>query len=64
MEIVVYDLKGKYINRLTGAHYPSGHFSVNWDGISEDGSPVPSGLYIYELRTSNFRDISKMLLLK
>ena len=30
----------------------------NWDGISEDGSPVPSGLYIYELRTSNFRDIS------
>ena len=64
VEIVVYDLKGKYINRLTKAHYLNGHFSVNWDGISEDGSPVPSGLYIYELRTSNFRDISKMLLLK
>ena len=64
VEIVVYDLKGKYINRLTRAHYLSGHFSVNWDGVSEDGSPVPSGLYIYELRTSNFRDISKMLLLK
>ena len=64
VEIVVYDLKGKYINRLTRAKYFSGHFSVNWDGVSEDGSPVPSGLYIYELRTSNFRDISKMLLLK
>ncbi|MBD3223762.1 MAG: T9SS type A sorting domain-containing protein [Caldithrix sp.] len=37
---------------------------VVWDGVNEQGVPVSSGLYFYQLKSKNQRAVKRMLLLK
>ncbi len=39
-------------------------YSVTWNGTDETGKPVPSGLYLYQLKTGKTAVSRKMLLLK
>jgi hypothetical protein len=38
---------------------PAGSYEVEWDA-----SDLPSGIYIYQLKTENFTSMKKMILLK
>jgi hypothetical protein len=42
----------------------AGHHLLCWDGRDETGRPLPSGVYIIELRASKNRGIQKVLLMK
>ena len=43
---------------------PAGHHTVTWDGRTDDGNPLSTGLYLYRLTTGDFTQTRKMLLLK
>ena len=55
----VYDLLGKEVNTLVDENKPSGSYSVIFNAHN-----IPSGIYVYELRTDGFVSRSKMVLLK
>ncbi len=57
--LVVFDVLGKEVARLVDGIQTEGEHSVNFDG-----SNLPSGMYIYQLKGSNFNINKKMLLLK
>ncbi len=42
---------------------PAGRHTVTWDGTDDFGNFSATGVYFYRLRTDNFRDIKKMLLI-
>jgi len=42
----------------------SGVYKVQWNGENDYGSKVSSGLYIYTIRTGQFNESRKMVLLK
>jgi hypothetical protein len=55
----IYDLLGKEVSTLVNENKSSGSYSV----IFNAGN-MPSGIYVYELRTSRFVSRNKMMLLK
>ncbi len=59
ISLLIYNLQGQLVKTLVDEELDSGFYSINFDG-----SNLPSGIYFYELRAKNFRDIKKMILLK
>ena len=57
--LIVYDILGKEVIRLIDGIQTEGEHSVSFDGSS-----LASGMYIYQLKGSNFNISKKMLLLK
>lgn len=64
-ELIVYDLAGREVRRLSRGHFPAGVHDVVWDGRDDLGREAGSGLYFYKLRVGG-RDAGnrKALLLK
>ena len=49
--------------RVDGAQ-PPGSYRLVWDGRNDRGQAVASGVYLYRLKTPQFRHTRKMLLLR
>ena len=62
--LVVYDVNGVQVRELVDAKQPAGHHTVTWDGRSDAGAPVASGVYFYRLKAGAFMETRKMVLLK
>jgi len=64
VSLVIYDLTGKEVYSLaSGYHLPS-RYSVVWNTINFNGESVSSGMYIYQLRTSDAVVTKKLVLLR
>ena len=59
VKIDIYDLRGRYIQTLVEKMYGPGRHQVDF----EPGS-IASGVYYYIMKTSSFRDVKKMVLLR
>jgi flagellar hook assembly protein FlgD len=64
IELNVYDLTGNLIKNITSQNYTAGRHSLNWNGTDNYNNPVPSGVYIYQIKTSDNSESKKMMLLK
>jgi len=64
VDLTIYNTRGQVIRRLLSQSYTAGEHSIKWDGRDQNGDPVSSGVYLYQLRASNFRQVKKMTLLR
>ena len=65
IELAVYDITGRKVAILLSDMLKSGYYSVVWDGKdSKNDSYVSSGVYIYELSSSTFKERKKMLFVR
>ncbi|OGU36476.1 MAG: hypothetical protein A2058_07065 [Ignavibacteria bacterium GWA2_36_19] len=62
--LIIYDLLGREVKTLINNEQNSGVYKVQWNGENDYGSKVSSGLYIYTIRTGQFNESRKMVLLK
>lgn len=62
ISLKIYDLQGKEVKIIANRNMQSGSYSFLWDGKSNYGEPLPSGMYIYRLK-SDSQQISKKLIL-
>ena len=61
----VYDSNGAFVKEVFKGILNSGEFSFQWDGISQNGNEMSSGLYFCKLILNNEIVAStKMILLK
>lgn len=60
----IYDLLGKQVWSRQFENQPAGTYSVIWDGHDNEGNPLASGIYLYELRTNRFQQIKKLMLIQ
>jgi hypothetical protein len=60
----VYDVAGRLVRTLLDGNKPSGEFLAVWDGTSDSGETVGTGIYFSKLRTSRGETTRKMVLLK
>ncbi|MBU2493543.1 MAG: Ig-like domain-containing protein [Bacteroidetes bacterium] len=44
--------------------YGAGTWNVDWDGKSDYGEFMPSGVYLYKIKTADFTEVKKMILVK
>ena len=64
VRLVVYDLTGAEVCRLTDMEQEAGPQQVTWNGMNGSGEHVSSGLYFYRITAGKERASRKMLLLR
>ena len=62
--LTIYAVNGQVVRRLELGHQPTGTYAAYWDGRSEFGEPVASGVYFYTLTAGDFIATRKMLIQK
>jgi hypothetical protein len=64
VQISVFNVLGQRVTDLVNGYQEAGSHEVVWNGKDDGGSSVASGIYFYRIKTSEFSDTKKMLLLK
>ena len=62
VSLSVYDIRGRLVRTLADAEFPAGEWGVNWNGTNRGGLAVPSGIYLYRLKTGSGTISKKMIL--
>ncbi len=62
--LAVYDTRGRLIRTLVDAELEPGRHTALWNGRNEMGMQVPSGIYLYALKTADAVYARKMTILK
>ena len=64
ISLKVYNIKGQLIRTLVNQRKSSGIHRLLWDGKDAKGMEVSTGIYFYRLKTGEFTQTKKMVLLK
>ena len=60
----IFNLLGQKVRTLVNTKQPSGTYTVTWNGTSDSGELLATGLYVYRLQAAEFVDMKKMLFMK
>ncbi len=60
----VFDLLGNKVITLIDEELDFGRYRIVWDGKDQSGRSLPSGTYLYRLRTDEFEETKKTTLIK
>jgi len=64
VEIKIFSVNGELVKSFSSEHGSAGQYSVVWDGKSDAGVSVSSGMYIYRVTYGTSMLAKKMLLIK
>ncbi|MGB2980464.1 MAG: CARDB domain-containing protein, partial [Candidatus Zixiibacteriota bacterium] len=64
VELSIYNIVGRKVVTLLDQDYQAGNHVVTWNGENADGRSVSSGIYFYRVKSGEFTQIRKMVLLK
>ena len=62
--LVILDIRGRTVRTLINKEQRFGYQSVVWDAKNDDGDDVSSGVYFYQIRSSNFNAVGKLVFVK
>lgn len=60
----IYNISGQIVKTLVDEDKTPGTYSVTWDGKNNSGEEVASGIYFYQLKSENFKETKRMVLIK
>jgi hypothetical protein len=63
-EISIYSMKGQKVKTLVDHELSAGQHSVVWNGTDDVGKAVSSGIYFYKMKSGNYQQTRKMILLR
>ena len=64
VQVLVYDVQGRFVRRLLDTQQAGGSHSVTWDGTDDRGIHVASGVYFYQVQAGGRMAAKKAILLK
>ena len=64
VSIAVYNLMGEKIRTLVADSRAAGNYQINWDGTDNHGNAVSTGMYFYELKAGDFKQVKRMTFMK
>lgn len=64
LDLQVRNVAGALVRQLVYEKAAPGRYSISWDGRSDDGQPVASGVYVYVLRVGPIVRSQRLMLLK
>lgn len=64
INLSVFNLTGQKVRTLLDGPITSGSYQVVWNGLDDQRRQVPSGVYFYFIKTSDFYQSRKMILMK
>jgi DNA-binding beta-propeller fold protein YncE len=64
VRLKIYDVAGQLVQTLVDGVVEAGRHQVIWDGTNQHGVQVASGVYFYQLRAGEFKQVQKMSLVR
>ena len=64
VQLTVFNVLGQNVKTLVNGDMQAGHQLVTWNGRSDNGSQVASGVYFYRISAGSFTQTMKMMMLK
>jgi hypothetical protein len=64
VELTIHNILGQCVKTLVNKKQNRGEYTIQWSGINENGLKIVSGIYFYKLKTIDFTETRKMLLLQ
>jgi hypothetical protein len=65
VNITIYNIMGhKVTDLVSGHHLPGRQYSVTWNSNTQSNIPVSTGIYFYEMRSGDYVERKKMVLVK
>jgi len=64
VSLKIYDITGQLVQTLIEGVVEAGRHQVVWDGTNQHGVLVASGVYFYQLRAGEFKQVRKMSLVR
>ena len=71
VELTIYDITGKVVKVFSESGQSAGYQNIVWNGNSQQGSQVSSGVYLYRFKATSidgsnkvFEKTAKLLMLK
>ncbi len=64
VSLVIYDMLGQKVKTLVNSENEAGYYTIEWNGIGDNGTYVTSGLYIYRLEAGSYVATKKMNFVK
>ncbi len=62
--LTIYDLSGRVVAELVSGFTPAGRYKLMWNGTNQNGDRVPSGMYLFRMKSGGFVETKKLVLLK
>jgi len=62
--IDIYNIKGQLVRSLVNNSYQAGTHRIIWDGKSDNGREVVSGVYFSRMETGDYSGVRKMIMMK
>jgi len=57
------DAAGRQVRTLANRDFTAGEHDLYWEGLDDQGHPVPRGIYFYPMRTPSFVSQKKLAVL-
>ena len=64
VELSIYNLLGKEVKTVVQKYQSLGEYEINWNGTDNSGKEVSTGIYLALLKTSNFKKLIKLSLIR
>ncbi|MCK4255383.1 T9SS type A sorting domain-containing protein [candidate division WOR-3 bacterium] len=64
VQLVVYDLSGRFVTMLVNGQMEAGEHTVIWDGRDENGNKLAPGIYFYKIQAGDYSESCKMIMIK
>ncbi len=64
VSLKVYNIRGQLVRTLFSGIFEAGFHDFLWDATNDNGIKVSSGVYFYEIKTREFIQVKKMLLIE
>ncbi len=64
VRLIIFNLRGQVVRTLVDEQQTAGFHGVKWDGLSDSGEKLASGVYVYRLKAEQFVQTRQMLMLK
>jgi Tol biopolymer transport system component len=62
--LVVYDITGREVATLINHSQAAGWYAMQWNGTSQAGTPVGTGVYLARIQAGNYSSVIKMVYLR
>ena len=64
VQLIVFNNLGQKVKTLLNKKIDPGIHDINWNGLNDEGSQLPTGMYFYQISAGEFQAGKKLVLLK
>jgi len=64
VNVSIFNIMGQKVATLVNGNMDAGIYHIKWNGLSDKGIALPSGMYFYKMKSSEYQSVKKLVLVK